>query len=128
MGLTAPLLLAIPVGILSQVQIPGLEGLSAQINDAIRQANDQIQKGLGIYDEDRAQRAASLQGAFSVDNPQMLQLAAGSLGAITLGLFLIDQVLRACGQEEMTSSYQIGKATNSDTLMYGSSGKADDKK
>ena len=123
-GLTAPLLLAIPVGILSQVQIPGLEGLSAQINDAIRQANDQIQKGLGIYDEDRAQRAASLQGGFSVDNPQMLQLAAGSLGAITLGLFLIDQVLRACGQEEMTSSYQIGKATNSDTLMYGSSGKA----
>ena len=123
-GLSAPLLLAIPLGILSQVHIPGLEGLSAQVNDAIRQANDQIQRGLGIYNDDRAQRAASLQGAFNVSNPEMLNMAAGSLGAITLGLFLIDGVLRACGQEEMTSSYKLGEATGQDWLMHGSSGKS----
>ena len=122
-GLSAPLLLAIPLGILSQVQIPGLEGLSAQVNDAIRQANDQIQRGLGIYDNDRAQRAAGLQGAFSVENPEMLGLAAGSLAAITLGLLVVDGVMRACGQEEMTSSYKIGEATDSEFLMHGSSGK-----
>ena len=122
-GLSAPLLLAIPLGILSQVQIPGLEGLSAQVNDAIRQANDQIQRGLGIYDNDRAQRAAGLQGAFSVANPEMLGLAAGSLAAITLGLLIVDGVMRACGQEEMTSSYKIGEATDSEFLMHGSSGK-----
>ena len=122
-GLSAPLLLAIPLGILSQVQIPGLEGLSAQVNDAIRQANDQIQRGLGIYDNDRAQRAAGLQGAFSVANPEMLGLAAGSLAAITLGLLIVDGVMRACGQEEMTSSYKIGEATDSEFLMQGSSGK-----
>ncbi|OFU58281.1 hypothetical protein HMPREF3120_00820 [Corynebacterium sp. HMSC11D10] len=123
-GLSAPLLLAIPLGILSQVRIPGLEGLSAQVNDAIRQANDQIQRGLGIYNEDRSRRAAGFQGAFNVANPEMLSLAAGSLGAITLGLFLIDGVLRACGQEEMTSSYKIGEATGQEWMMYGSSGKS----
>ncbi|RUQ11864.1 hypothetical protein D8M31_08190 [Corynebacterium genitalium] len=122
-GLSAPLLLAIPVGILSQVQIPGLEGVSAQINDAMRQANDRIQRGLGIYDEDRAQRAAGFQGAFQGVNTEQLGLAAGALGAITVGLLIVDQVMRACGQEESTSSYQLGKATDSDFLMYGSSGK-----
>ena len=122
-GLSAPLLLAIPLGILSQVQIPGLEGLSAQVNNAIRETNDRIQRGLGIYDNDRAQRAAGLQGAFNVANPEMLQLAGGSLAAITIGLFLVDGVLRACGKEEMTSSYKLGEATGQDWLMYGSSGK-----
>ena len=126
-GLTAPLLLAIPLGILSQVQIPGLEGVSAQINGAIQQANDQIQRGLGIYDEDRAQRAAGIQGAFSIENPQMLGMAAGALGAISLGLLAVDGVMRACGAEEYTSSYMIGKATDNETLMNGSSGKADKK-
>ncbi|WP_168161907.1 hypothetical protein, partial [Corynebacterium sp. HMSC08F01] len=85
---------------------------------------DQIQRGLGIHDDDRSRRAAGLQGAFNVANPEMLSLAAGSLGAITLGLFLIDGVLRACGQEEMTSSYKIGEATGQDWMMHGSSGKS----
>ena len=126
-GLTAPLLLAIPLGILSQVQIPGLEGVSAQINAAVRDANDRIQRGLGIYDEDRAQRAAGIQGAFSIENPQMIGMAAGALGAISLGLLAVDGVMRACGAEEYTSSYMIGKATGSETLMNGSSGKSDNK-
>ena len=123
-GLSAPLLLAIPVGILSQVQIPGLEHVSAQINAAIQEANNQIQRGLGIYNEDRASRAASIQGAFAIDNPQMLGLAAGSLAAITIGLLAVDGVMRACGAEEYTSSYMVGKATGSETLMNGSSGKS----
>ena len=126
-GLTAPLLLAIPLGILSQVQIPGLEGVSAQINAAIQDANNRIQQGLGIYNEDRAQRAAGIQGAFSIENPQMLGLAAGALGAISLGLLAVDGVMRACGAEEYTSSYMLGKATGSETLMNGSSGKSDNK-
>jgi len=126
-GLTAPLLLAIPLGILSQVQIPGLEGVSAQINGAIQDANNRIQQGLGIYNEDRAQRAAGFQAAFNIQNPEQLGMAAGALGAISLGLLAVDGVMRACGAEEYTSSYMIGKATGSETLMNGSSGKSDNK-
>ncbi len=127
-GMTAPLLLAIPLGILSQVQIPGLEQVSAQVNAAIRQANDQIQRGLGIHDENRAQRAAGIQGAFAIENPQMIGLAAGALGAITLGLLAVDGVMRACGAGEYTSSYMVGKATGNETLMKGSSDKMPESK
>ncbi|MDK8305380.1 hypothetical protein QP866_00525 [Corynebacterium imitans] len=122
-GLASPLLLLIPLGILSQVHIPGLEGVRGQLNAAIKEANDRIQQGLGIYDRDRAQRAAGLQGAFAIENSQMIGIAAGGLGLITAGLLIGDAVLRACGQQEATSSYQLGKATDNETLMYGSSGK-----
>lgn len=127
-GMTAPLLLAIPLGILSQVQIPGLEQVSAQVNAAIRQANDQIQRGLGIHNDDRARRAAGIQGAFAIENPQMIGLAAGALGAITLGLLAVDGVMRACGAGEYTSSYMVGKATGNETLMKGSSDKMPESK
>lgn len=123
-GALSPLLLLIPVGILAQVQIPGLEGVSAQVNAAIREANDYIQRGLGIYDRERAERAAQAQGAFNVQvvNPEFIGLAAGTLGVITYGLLVADAVLRACGAGEYTSSYQIGKALDNETLMGGSSG------
>ena len=124
-GLAAPLLLAIPVAVLSQVQIPGLEGLSAQINGAIQDANTRIQQGLGIFNEDRASRAAGFQGAFNIQNPEMLGMAGGALAAITLGLLAIDGLMRACGAEEYTSSYQVGKATGNEKLMGLSSTKVE---
>ena len=124
-GIASPLLLLIPLGILSQVRVPGLEGVQGKLNAAVREANDRIQRGLGIYDRDRAERAAGLQGAFSAVNPQLLGLAGGALGTITAGLLIVDAVLRSCGQGDKTSSYQIGKATGNDTLVYGSSKKGD---
>ncbi len=124
-GLAAPLLLAIPVAVLSQVQIPGLEGLSGQINGAIQDANTRIQQGLGIFNEDRASRAAGFQGAFNIQNPEMLGMAGGALAAITLGLLAVDGLMRACGAEEYTSSYQVGKATGNEKLMGLSSTKVE---
>ena len=124
-GLAAPLLLAIPVAVLSQVQIPGLEGLSAQIKGAIQDANTRIQQGLGIFNEDRAARAAGFQGAFNIQNPEMLGMAGGALAAITLGLLAVDGLMRACGAEEYTSSYQVGKATGNEKLMGLSSTKVE---
>lgn len=60
---TLPLLLAIPLGILSQVQVPGFEAAHAQLNEAIREVNNQIQRGLGIFNEDRAGAAARADNA-----------------------------------------------------------------
>ena len=124
-GIASPLLLLIPLGILSQVRVPGLEGIQGKLNAAVREANDRIQRGLGIYDRDRAERAAGIQNAFSAVNPELVGLAAGALGTITAGLLIVDAVLRSCGQGDKTSSYQIGKATGNDTLVYGSSKKGD---
>ena len=113
-GLTAPLLLLIPLGILSQVQIPGFEHVHVQLNEAMRAINDEAQRTFGIHDADRSRRANSLaeqaQAAAAQAGP-MIGAAAGALGAIAVALTLGDLAMRACGYEEQTSSYKIMKAT-----------------
>ena len=119
-GLTAPLLLLIPLGILSQVQIPGFEHVHVQLNEAMRAINDEAQRTFGIHDADRSRRANSLaeqaQAAAAQAGP-MIGAAAGALGAVAVALTLGDLAMRACGYEEQTSSYKIMKATG----MEGSS-------
>lgn len=109
-GAVSPLLLLIPLGILTQVRIPGLEGLQAQVNSAIRETNARIQEGLGIFNEDRANRAANINDALAIVNPETIGLALGSLALIAAGLVVGDAVLRACGLEEATSSHAIANA------------------
>lgn len=109
-GAVSPLLLLIPLGILTQVRIPGLEGLQAQVNSAIRETNARIQEGLGIFNEDRANRAANINDALAIVNPETIGLALGSLALIAAGLVVGDAALRACGLEEATSSHAIANA------------------
>lgn len=115
-GAASPLLLLIPLGILTQVRIPGLEGLQAQLSDAIRETNARIQEGLGIFNEDRANRAADVNDALAIVNPETIGLALGSLALIAAGLVVGDAVMRACGLEEATSSHAIA---NADTKADG---------
>ena len=110
-GAASPLLLLIPLGILTQVRIPGLEGLQAQLNSAIRETNARIQEGLGIYNEDRANRAANINDALAIVNPETIGLALGSMALIAAGLVVGDAVLRACGMEEATSSQDLRLGT-----------------
>ncbi|MEH0148112.1 hypothetical protein V6D40_10650 [Corynebacterium sp. Q4381] len=109
-GLTAPLLLLIPLGILTQVKIPGLEHVHAQINAAIQNVNAKLQEGLGIYDKERAEAAAGINQALAIVNPQTLALAGGSLVLVAAGLLIGDGVLRTCGYEEATSSHAVSQA------------------
>lgn len=109
-GLTAPLLLLIPLGILTQVQIPGLEHVHAQINSAIQNTNAKIQEGLGIYDKERAETAAGINQALAIVNPQTVALAGGALVLVAAGLLVGDGVLRTCGYEEATSSNAVIQA------------------
>lgn len=118
-GAASPLLLLIPLGILTQVRIPGLEGLQAQLSDAIRETNARIQEGLGIFNEDRANRAADVNDALAIVNPETIGLALGSLALIAAGLVVGDAVMRACGLEEATSSHAIA---NADTNAGGGQG------
>ncbi|WP_066528306.1 hypothetical protein [Corynebacterium bouchesdurhonense] len=118
-GAASPLLLLIPLGILTQVRIPGLEGLQVQLSDAIRETNAHIQEGLGIFNEDRANRAANVNDALAIVNPETIGLALGSLALIAAGLVVGDAVMRACGLEEATSSHAIA---NADTKADGGRG------
>lgn len=95
-GAASPLLLLMPLGLLTQVRIPGLEQLQAQINGAIQDANTQLQQGLGIFDEERAKRAAGINSALAGVDTRTLGTAAGSLALVAAGLVVGGSVWHAC--------------------------------
>lgn len=95
-GAASPLLLLMPLGLLTQVRIPGLEQLQAQINGAIQDANTQLQQGLGIFDEERAKRAAGINSALAGVDTRALGTAAGSLALVAAGLVVGGSVWHAC--------------------------------
>ncbi|QYH20580.1 hypothetical protein JKI95_06655 [Corynebacterium aquatimens] len=109
-GFSAPLLLLIPIGILSQVRVPGLEYLHDQLNGAIQRVNAQVQQGLGIYDDRSARTAANAQAAFRRTNAEMIGAGVGALALLALGLAAGDLTMRACGYAENTSSHMIKTA------------------
>lgn len=109
-GSLAPLLFLIPVGLLSQVRVPGLESVYAQIDAAVQEANTRIQRGLGVFDEQRAEQAAGLQAALRGIDARELGMAGGAFAAVSLGLILADNAMRKCGYAEQTSSYPIEQA------------------
>ncbi|MCP1388089.1 hypothetical protein M5J20_07795 [Corynebacterium sp. TA-R-1] len=109
-GFSAPLLLLIPLGILAQVRVPGLEFLHDQLNGALQRLNAQAQQGLGIYDDRGARTAANAQAAFHRRNDELIGAGVGALALLALGLVAGDLTMRACGYGEHTSSQMIKNA------------------
>ena len=115
--LSLPLLLAIPVGILSQVQIPGFEHISAQLNAAIQQANTEIQKGLGIFDQNRAGAAANVDEAAAQIAP-LIGAGAAAVGALAVIAGVGAGVMHACGVVDLNEA-----SSNGGSSLNGSSEK-----
>ena len=122
--LSLPLLLAIPVGILSQVQIPGFEHISAQLNAAIQQANTEIQKGLGIFDQNRAGAAANVDDAAAQIAP-LIGAGAAAVGALAVIAGVGAGVMHACGVVDLNEASSNGSSSNSNggSSINGSSEK-----
>lgn len=99
--LSLPLLLAIPVGILSQVKIPGFEHIHGQLNAAIQQANTEIQRGLGIFDNNRAGKAANVNAAAGQIAP-LLGAGAAAVGALAVIAGVGAGVVHACGIADLS--------------------------
>lgn len=124
-GVGIPLLLLIPLGVATQVAIPGLEGFRSQAGKAIEQVNTQIQQQLGIFNE---QFATALGKNFPA---RELGTAAAGLALTVLGLLIADQIAQACapGYDGLSSKIgggEGGKAQGSSA--QGSSAQEDAKK
>lgn len=103
-GLAAglPLLLLIPVGIMSQVNIPGLEPLKAQIsnqigsiNQQIEAANSGLQKQLGIFNGPAAQQMAQINAQFQKYGVNAGQVVGG-VALAAAGLAALAWVISSC--------------------------------
>lgn len=90
-GLGIPLLATIPLSLLQQVSIPGLDAYSAEINSHITQANNQIQQQLGIFDENTARMVQEFNAQVNrigAENQQILQWAGISAAIVGVASYL----------------------------------------
>lgn len=80
-GITAtPVVAALALGLISQVHIPGLEQVAGEINAEMARVNDEIQRGLGLHNDQLAEWARQI-GASGAD---IADLGVGLVGAIAV--------------------------------------------
>ncbi|WP_371441227.1 hypothetical protein, partial [Corynebacterium sp. HMSC036D02] len=95
LGVGIPLLFLIPVGLASQMNIPGLKDFVAPINKQIRDLNTQLQKQAGVFNGPLAGKMAGIDAQlkrFGVDHQQ----AAGAVALIAAGALAIGLIADAC--------------------------------
>ena len=86
-GWGVPMLLLIPIGIATQVALPGLKGFQEQVGNSIKNANTELQRQLGVFNPDMAKAAAELDAT--------LRDAGGNLTQALIGLSLLAYGLAA---------------------------------
>ena len=61
-GFGLPLIALLPIGLATQLEIPGLSDFAAQANAQIQNANTQIQQQLGIFNPKLAAQVEAING------------------------------------------------------------------
>lgn len=75
-----PVVAALALGLISQVRIPGLEQVAGEINAEMARVNDEIQRGLGLHNEQLAQWARTI----GADGADIANAGIGLVGAIAV--------------------------------------------
>ena len=117
-GFGLPLLALIPLGIASQVAIPGLENIQAQVGRQIQDANTALQNQLGIMDPRLAKAAADFQAQLRGAGANLNQVLGG-LAVLAYGIAAITTIATKCGpgntntQTDVEVSSIFGKGSSS---------------
>ncbi|MCG7292927.1 YPDG domain-containing protein, partial [Corynebacterium afermentans] len=115
LGFGLPLLALIPLGLASQMEIPGLSNVVADANAQLQAANTQIQQQLGLFNPEIA---AQVDAA----NRQLAQFGT-DLGTVAAGLALIAAGILAGTLIYDNCSPNGGGSSVKDLELKGSSGK-----
>ena len=113
-GFGLPLLALIPIGLATQMQIPGLSDFAAQANAQIQAANTQIQQQAGLFNPQLAAQVDAVNqqlGKFGAD----LGTVAGGLALIAAGILAGTLIYDNCSPN--------GGSSVKDLELKGSSGK-----
>ncbi len=114
-GFGLPLLALIPIGLATQMQIPGLSDFVAQANAQIQAANTQIQQQAGLFNPQLAAQVDAVNqqlGKFGAD----VATVAGGLALIAAGILAGTLIYDNCSPNGASSSVK-------DLELKGSSGK-----
>ena len=94
-GWSVPLLALIPLGIASQVAIPGLEGLQQQIGEQIKNVNTELQRQLGLMNPELAETASRFDDQLKAAGSNVTQALAG-LAILAYGIGALAHILSVC--------------------------------
>ncbi|MEX3505626.1 hypothetical protein, partial [Corynebacterium sp. LK2510] len=78
-GIAGALLIALPLAVASQVEIPGLSAMVRDAQDRIARANSELQRNIGIYNEDLVRQANEFGIAMRPEHAQWLGAGAASV-------------------------------------------------
>ena len=126
LGFGLPLLALIPLGLASQMEIPGLSDVVGQANAQLQAANTQIQQQLGLFNPGIAAQvdAANRQLAqFGTD----LGTVAGGLALIAAGILAGTLIYDNCSPNGGGSSVKDLQLKGSSGKTYAGSSKKDEK-
>lgn len=105
-----PLALLIPVALGHELNIPGLDAMTAQAQEAIRNANTQAQQGLGVFDPEAAAQVEALSRQYG---PQVAEALRG-VGLLAGGALAVGVIADAClGDGEASSAGSSGSSFSS---------------
>ena len=114
-GFGLPLIALLPIGLATQLEIPGLSDFAAQANAQIQNANTQLQQQLGIFNPQLAAQVEGLNkqlGQYGTD----IATVAGGLALIAAGILAGTIIYDNCSPNGGGSSVK-------DLELKGSSGK-----
>lgn len=115
LGFCVPLLALIPIGLATQVEVPGLSSMIGDVNAQLQAANTQIQEQLGLFNPEVAVQVDAINKQLAQYGTD-LGTVAGALSLIAAGILAGTIIYDACAPEGEQSSVN-------ELRLQGSSGK-----
>lgn len=126
-GFGLPLLALIPLGLATQMQIPGLSEFAAQANARLQDVNTQIQQQAGLFNPEVAVRVDEINkqlGQFGLN----VGTPAGGVALLAAGILAGTIIYDNCSPEGATSSVQDLRLEGSSGNTYAGSSNKDAEK
>ncbi|WP_168161634.1 hypothetical protein, partial [Corynebacterium sp. HMSC08D02] len=114
-GFGLPLIALLPLGLASQIQIPVLSDVAAQVDAQLQAANTRIQQQAGIFNPEMARQAEQINA--------QLRAVGGDLGMVAAGIVLIAAGILAGTVIYDNCNPNGSKSSVKDLELKGSSGK-----
>ena len=117
-----PLLFLIPVGLASQIKVPGMSPFIEQITGQIGKANIELQKQLGIYNPAIAQQVSAINAQFGKYG-EAAGKVAGGIALVAAGALAIGLLADACSPKNSSSSKGSSNGSSNGGSSFGGSSK-----
>ncbi|MDK8824254.1 YPDG domain-containing protein, partial [Corynebacterium coyleae] len=119
-GFGLPLIALLPLGLATQIQIPGLSEFVAQANAQVQNANTQIQQQLGIFNPQLAAQVEAINGQLAQYGTDLATVAAG-LALIAAGILAGTIIYDNCSPKGGSSVKDLELKGSSGNTYAGSS-------